>query len=316
MPQRTFYDAGVGVSTNRFDRLRGGAFGIGIDQNIKELYTFIATHYTEGDEIFLFGFSRGAYTVRSLAGMMQKTGLVRGNHAEIIDNAYKMYRDRSIKPSSKTATDFRAAHGDRVPIKLIACFDTVGSLGVPDMLPWPLSILSDEEKYRFHDTRLGDQVENAVHALSIDEDKRSFIPTLMTPSDGKSVGQVTELYMAGYHGGVGGGNAVEPLLAENAMRFMVDEIGRRGLGIKFDMDQIPNGGNINVEPSKRQTFIDGVLKFITGDAVRNVESVDRIHPWALDRFVKVGLWRPKALENLAAQIKDKVRGDGSSSDSS
>lgn len=151
------------------DRIFGGAFGYGIDKNIKELYTFLAMNYDEGDEIYLFGFSRGAYTVRSLAGMISVSGLVRRDKLQQIQEAYQNYREISNRNADK-AIQFREANGETVPIKLVSCFDTVGSLGVPGLS----SFLGMFRKnwYHFHDTTVGAHIQNAIHCVSIDEDRK------------------------------------------------------------------------------------------------------------------------------------------------
>ena len=89
--QLVMYDRGIGTG-GAADRLLGDAFGDGIDQNIEELYTFLALNYVAGDEIYMFVFSRGAYTVRSLAGMIDSVGLVRRDSLDQIKNAYELYR--------------------------------------------------------------------------------------------------------------------------------------------------------------------------------------------------------------------------------
>lgn len=166
--QVVFYDSGVGTQ-GAVDKIMGGGLGEGIDINIKELYTFLALNYDDGDEIYLFGFSRGSYTVRSLAGLMYESGLVRRDHIQYVHEAYELYRLNEDVESEK-AVNFRQAHGERVPIKLMVCFDTVGSLGLPFDGPSFMDRFS-KERYQFHDTKLNPMIENAIHMLSIDEDR-------------------------------------------------------------------------------------------------------------------------------------------------
>ena len=151
--QLVMYDRGIGTG-GAADRLLGDAFGDGIDQNIEELYTFLALNYVAGDEIYMFVFSRGAYTVRSLAGMIDSVGLVRRDSLDQIKNAYELYR-ADVPGNADSAAEresFRSLHGDRVPIKCMVCFDTVGSLGIPESLGW-LNGLT-RSRYEFHDTKL------------------------------------------------------------------------------------------------------------------------------------------------------------------
>lgn len=180
--QLVFYDAGIGTDNGVLDRAMGGVFGAGIDKNIIQLYTFLALNYEDGDEIYMFGFSRGAYTVRSVAGMMSVVGLVRRKDVQNIQEAYDLYRNRSLDdPDPKACQEFRAKFGTHPPIKLLMCFDTVGSLGLPFAgLPGAF----DSKKYRFHNITLNDQIENAIHCLSVGEQtfgmsniSRSYNPT-------------------------------------------------------------------------------------------------------------------------------------------
>lgn len=167
-PQISFYDAGVGTRfTSPVDLLLGGAFGRGIDENIIQLYSFLALNYNPGDEVYMFGYSRGAYTVRSLIGLINIAGLVKRNHIGFVDEAYAMYQ-RKPGVDSEEAVKFRMEHGQTIPIKCLVCFDTVGALGIPGIFP---ALFQKEliNKYQFHDTRLSKNVEHAVHAVSIEE---------------------------------------------------------------------------------------------------------------------------------------------------
>jgi uncharacterized protein (DUF2235 family) len=157
------YDNGIGTNGHTFNRVSGGLFGMGMDQKIMELYSFLAMNYHDGDEVYLFGFSRGAYTVRSLGGLINHSGLVRRGQFQFVRQAYEMYRSRN-DPEGTVATLFRSEHGGRIPISLIACFDTVGDLGIP-----PGRVQFDLERYQFHNTKLAASVENGIHILSIDE---------------------------------------------------------------------------------------------------------------------------------------------------
>lgn len=128
--QVLYYDSGVGTG-GAVDQVVGGAMGMGIDVNIKEIYIWLACNYDAGDEIYMFGFSRGSYTVRSLAGFIYNCGLVRQAEIPHVSKAYQMYRSRGLSPNNPVVGAFRMEHsfrenvGDRVPIKLLACFDTV-----------------------------------------------------------------------------------------------------------------------------------------------------------------------------------------------
>jgi uncharacterized protein (DUF2235 family) len=115
-----FYNQGVGTSS--FDHLLGGAFGVGLSQRIKDAYLFIIETFAVDDELFLFGFSRGAYTARSLAGLIRNSGVLRSQYASRLDDAYELYRDRSdvTHPRSTQAQLFRATATNRAS-DLSAC---------------------------------------------------------------------------------------------------------------------------------------------------------------------------------------------------
>lgn len=186
IPQIVFYDEGVGTG-ERLDQITGGAFGWGIDQNIQDAYRFLCLNYDRGDEIYLFGFSRGAYSVRSLAGLLAYSGLLTRNNIRMAPEAYNLYRRRDINSRHPDAIQFRSEYsfgeerlGNRVPIKLLGCWDTVGALGLPDQIPI-FSQLTNQ-KYKFHNTNLSSIIEHARHAVAIDETRQVFDVTPMSIS--------------------------------------------------------------------------------------------------------------------------------------
>src|SRR5271165_173328 len=130
------YDDGVGATGSIFDELLGGAFGEGLFAKIKEGYTKIAHDYLDGDQVFLFGFSRGAYTARSVAGMLACCGLPTNLTQQAIDDAFDTYRQL---PQSQERAAAKAAlktnYGNRpVEIAMVGLWDTVGSLGIPSLI--------------------------------------------------------------------------------------------------------------------------------------------------------------------------------------
>lgn len=128
--QRFYYDPGVG--TSKFQRFFGGAFGYGLSKNLREGYDWLARRYSEGDEIWIFGFSRGAYTARSLVGMIRKCGLVHVVTPGLLDKAESIYRNRDWHPDSEVCTEFKERFSRQPRIHFIGVWDTVGALGVPE----------------------------------------------------------------------------------------------------------------------------------------------------------------------------------------
>lgn len=227
-PQIIYYDQGVGTG-NILDRYSGGAFGNGIEDNIKDAYRFLIGNYEFGDEIFLFGFSRGAFTVRSIAGMVRKCGVLGREHVEHYSEAFDLYRSE-YRPTDEKALKFRkdysVGNGADIKIKLIGVWDTVGALGIP--LRGLRSLTND--KHQFHDTELSGVVEYAYHALAIDERRAPFEPTLWMykPKPGQTIEQT---WFCGVHSDVGGGYP-ERGLSEITLEWMMQKA--QGAGLKFD----------------------------------------------------------------------------------
>ena len=207
-----WYDEGVGTVWH--DRLGGGLFGFGLSKNIAQGYQFLVNNYEDGDEIYLLGFSRGAYTARSLSGLIRKIGLLKKDQPPVPEpednqalvDGYKLYRERDHTPDSQTAEEFRTNHSSRiVKIKLIGVWDTVGSLGIPVEF---LDMLND--RYKFLDVKLSGIIEHAFHAVAIDEHRKIFDVTLWN-SEPKESQEVEQVWFAGAHSDVGGGSNLPPL---------------------------------------------------------------------------------------------------------
>lgn len=245
IPQVVFYDDGVGTGYLAVDRFLGGAVGLGIDENILEAYRFLCMNYCPGDEIYLFGFSRGSYTVRSLGGLISRVGLMRQDQLDRLWKAYKLYRTE--KPNEQQNPEayqafmatIKAFQQDycvpyKVKIKLLACWDTVGSLGIPQILPlmplkWLLETIFDL-KHSFHDTKLSSIVEHAIHAIAINEDRFVFDVTPMDlPPNSQT--KLEQCWFIGNHGCCGGGT--RPLSAINFV-WVVETMKEMKLPLKLD----------------------------------------------------------------------------------
>jgi uncharacterized protein (DUF2235 family) len=230
-PQLLHYQAGVG--TRRWEHLVGGGFGVGLSRNVKDCYRFVVDNYAPGDELYFFGFSRGAYTARSIVGLVRNAGILRPEHRDRIEEAYTLYRDprRDSEPSGIAARLFRRSFShDEVEVQFVGVWDTVGALGIPidGFRPPVLSRL-----WGFHDTRLSRYVRNAFHAVAIDERRGPFKPTLweaQADAEGQTLEQV---FFAGVHCDVGGGYR-EPELSEIPLLWMAEKARGCGLGLKPD----------------------------------------------------------------------------------
>ena len=245
--QLKFYETGVGSSVyDKLDNILGGIKGFGIDDKIKNLYSFLVLNYEPEDEIFLFGFSRGAYTVRSVAGFILTCGILKPENIHLIDKAYELYRDRNdyTKPSSDYMTAFRSKYAieDISPVKFIGVWDTVGSLGIP------LSFYRKHNaaKYKFHDVKLGTHIEHAYHAVAVDERRSSFQPTLWELSKDSSHQKVEQRWFSGVHCNIGGGYK-ETGLSDLALNWMIEKA--RNAGLTIDCPSLLNNEFYNYKPS-------------------------------------------------------------------
>jgi uncharacterized protein (DUF2235 family) len=208
-----------GVGTGSLDRLQGGLLGAGLDDDIREAYSFIEAHHrSDDDRIHLIGYSRGAFAARSLAGMIAKCGMIAPTdlHTEAV---FARYRDTAApglremqtgEIPARTAEDqLVLARSRLVRIRFIGVFDTVGSLGIPGGIGRVLN----RRRYQFHDTRLSGLVDLACHAVAIDEHRKQFAPTLWTsvpiPIPAHPT-RVEQRWFVGDHQNVGGGGTAAP----------------------------------------------------------------------------------------------------------
>ena len=228
-PQIVYYSSGVGTGGSRLERLLGGAFGIGLEAGIVDAYRFLALNYRPGDDIYVFGFSRGAYTARSMIGMINAVGLLtpEGVAANKLPDAMALYRARGNGTDAERAERIRAFRegchpAAAVPIRFLGVFDTVGALGVPGF---------SGRKYRFHDVHLSDNVLRARQALALAERRRIFAPCLW----GGTHPDMQQWWFDGAHTDVGGGYP-ESAIADETLRWMVTEAHRSGL--RFDLRRI------------------------------------------------------------------------------
>lgn len=232
--QIVFYHDGLGTSGG-LDKITGGAFGQGIEGNIRNLYRSIVYNFEPGDEIYMFGFSRGAFTVRSLAGFMNCVGLVDKDDDYYVPELYACYEKgfrpntpewRNAFPHSQGFQKLRIGERDLrtcPPIRFIGVWDTVGALGAPG---W-LGKFINKNKYVYHDVGLHPTIENAYHALAIDEQRKPFTPNLWTRPEGWA-GKLEQAWFAGVHSNIGGSYNPDGL-ANEALHWIVEKAEALGL---------------------------------------------------------------------------------------
>jgi uncharacterized protein (DUF2235 family) len=210
--QIVYYHPGVGTG-NGLDRLIGGGTGVGLARNVRDAYAFLVNNFQAQDEIFLFGFSRGAYTARSLAGLIGTIGLLpKQSMGDFLDAwaYYKLTREQRRPYETTFEQRFRGRRSD-VPVKCLGVWDTVGSLGIPTdgLFGW---LHPCRSVYQFLDVELGAHVEHAFQALAIDEKRSAFRPAVWQPARqpvrGAPVQTVRQVWFAGVHSDCGGGYPV------------------------------------------------------------------------------------------------------------
>ncbi|MDZ7608226.1 MAG: DUF2235 domain-containing protein [Cyclobacteriaceae bacterium] len=232
IPQQVFYDWGIGSYHNQ---VIGGATGRGIHKNIMDNYRYIVQNYSPGDDLYFFGFSRGAYTVRCLSGLIYNCGILKRPDEPLIQKAFDHYKrsGAAYAPGGEESIKFRAAHShESRDVKFIGVWDTVGALGIP------LSFLGMfEDKDEFYDTKIGRNVLIARHALAIDEHRADFEATIWNKKDNLDIKQV---WFAGAHSDIGGSykpDANGSSLSDNALGWMIREAQKADLTIEQHLHQ-------------------------------------------------------------------------------
>lgn len=223
--QIAFYDPGLGTGGRR---LLGSITGMGISRNILQCYRFIFEHYVAGDAIFLFGFSRGAATVRSLSGFLHLFGVLPRSRPELIERAYGIYRTRNRERRVQQASDLVADEKNlRARIRFLGVWDTVAALGVPLRA---MDVLLDHTRifrHRFHDLSLSPSVERACQALAVDDERRTFHPVLWNTKI-QAHQHMKQVWFPGMHTDVGGGYR-DHALADLALEWIAREATHAGL---------------------------------------------------------------------------------------
>ncbi len=294
--QVTFYHPGLG-SAGGFDALGAGAFGLGIDREIQTLYRFLVLNHSPGDEVFFFGFSRGAYAVRSCIGMLRNVGLLERQLEAQIPDAYHVYRTH-WGPDADNALRFREGRSRELRVRFLGVWDTVGALGIPlDLFPG-----FDATRHRFHDTTMSRIVDHACHALAIDERRAAYAPTLWKTRTDRS--RTEQAWFSGAHGDVGGGPR-EAGLSYISLEWMITQAERAGLGVdRVALDALMQTDNSEV----LHTHIPLPMRLL-GTAWRPIGTTnadETLHPSAEQRYLHHAAYRPRNLRDFLAR-DDQIR---------
>lgn len=306
--QITYYQWGVGSAGWR-DKLTGGAFGDGLEQNIEHAYRFLVHNYEPGDEVLLFGFSRGAFTARSLAGLIAACGILRKEHSALIDTAYNSFHgiDESCDPA-----DLKRRYSHDASIEFLGVWDTVGLMGVPRnrilksleyYSTWPfrrrwvrsaaakvtpnfLKRLSSEtveviedhrhvfplDHHAFHDSRISPLVKRAFHALAIDEKRPTYEPNLWLDDVGEN--QVVEQrWFAGTHSDVGGGG--NGPIAARTMRWIVGE-AIQSCQLEVEESFWSEVISESLQPGRVSNSPDGFMGWLLGVGMKEDRKINQL----------------------------------------
>lgn len=326
VPQFSIYLRGVGTAGSRLDRLIAGATGAGIEDIIRTAYLFLAQNYVPAhkddtgkdvpaDEIFLFGYSRGAYAARSMTGLLGSAGLLKRQSLGHLPTAWSYYRDfkkRSPQDFVRRYAKKKIETHEEVAVNFLGVWDTVGALGIPVGLLGEISGLI----HGFHDTSPSRIVKHGAQALAIDEHRDEFVPTLWTGSapTGSTIEQV---WFAGSHGDVGGGYT-DRELADIPLLWMIDRAKSAGLQVdETTPGLLPQAAALNVlgpthDPRQGWSVKDRLTPTIRSVCEQNV-AVDlmerlyrplgpdrkplktineHVHWSAIERYGKLGLLSP------------------------
>jgi len=297
--QVVYYHDGVGTR-GPLDSFSGGAFGSGMEGNIRDLYRFIVYNYEEGDELYLFGFSRGAFTVRSLAGFMHKVGLVGKEGDYYVPEIYACYESNKGPGSEEWKQAFhRIRSEDQRPcpaIRFIGVWDTVGALGAPGFL----GQVFNRKKYQYHDVGLNTAIQNAVHALAIDERRKPFAPSLWARPAGWG-GQLVQAWFAGVHSNVGGGYAPDGL-ANEALHWIVEHAER--LGLEFDHEYLKHFTPcFNSELKDSMSAMYRAMGPYVRPVGKQISDGETVHQSAMDRMkLPACEYNPENLKQCIASV--------------
>lgn len=301
--QIAYYDPGLGTD---WRKITGMLNGRGISKNILDCYRFIFENYKADDQIYLFGFSRGAATVRSLSGFIHLFGVLPVSRADLLEQAFKIYRINDKDRRKEKADAFIAKHHTMwCKIKFLGVWDTVAALGLP--IKFGGALMDKFFPHKFHSFDLSDSVEFARQALSIDEERKSFHPVLWNPIENDTKLRMKQIWFCGVHSDVGGGYE-EDDLSNISLKWMIQEATAKDLII---YEKAPAYQKLLASNPDVNGMMHNELKVFPGKLMkrmkRNWDNSTHGEPWLHETVFK----RSKSNENAddpkySAWIFDKV----------
>ncbi len=353
--QQVFYVLGVGtgrgsnVIARKLDRIAGGALGWGLVENIEDAYRSLVFCYEPGDEIYIFGFSRGAYTARSLAGLLRSCGIPPRENVGRIGEAIARYRSRKPNTHPDDPESFLFRHGFapytatsekewnwrvktkpgmcvQLDVKYLGVWDTVGALGVPGY--WMTAPLFNKS-HEFHDADLSSMVKSARHAVAIDEKRKTFPPAMWSDKldamNRKAIGVAPDApldpttrdtwpyrqeWFPGDHGSVGGGGDRQGLSS-----FTFDWIaeGARAVGLSMHdpaLEKVRDVRNIR-EALINKSSVGLMTRLMRMRAVDRDGPAHAVHvsQTTLDRVACDPGYQPGTLSKVLAKLQEQITRD-------
>ncbi len=336
-PQIAFYDDGIGTEELKVLKMLGGGLGLGLGRNVRQLYSMLCRTYEPGDNIFLFGFSRGAYTMRILARLITRCGVINckpGSGAENnlddgqlkarVDKAYKVFRKHHFrrfgrKPDSPDGAMVELRHWleekgqgkpllyDDVHVKVLGLWDTVSAIGLPFAgMTWIWNSLIFP--FRFADETLDPLVDKACHALAIDDERKTFHPEVWQEKDEKNPERIEQAWFAGVHSNVGGGYPKQgmSLVSLDWMMTNAEEHGLRF--IKSMRENYRDLQNVNDKLYNSRAGLAAYFHYKPRDIARICREkgvAPRIHSSVFERFLDTGeAYAPGNLPSRFEIVKD------------
>ena len=292
--QVSFYDPGVGtfdpngpdyssgllgdISSFLSTNIGGGAHGYGIVQNIEDAYRYLMATYRKNDKVYLFGFSRGAFTAQAVAGMLNKVGLLYPHNGNLVPYALRIYLK---KGNPRIAREFKATMARPCKPRMIGVWDTVKSLG-------------DNHEDDFFYRNTADNCRYGYHAVSIDERREDFVPSLW-----KKRKNVEQVWFPGVHSDVGGGYARDGL-ANAALRWMIRKAG--DCGVAFQDDRVEE-----FVPDVTQEWNESYEGkwLVRGAERREIPDGAKVHASALERRQGRTDYDPPNLPDNHVRVTDR-----------
>ena len=299
--QIAHYVIGIASTVGETAQFLKGAVGLGVGDRIRRAYELLSTDYEPGDEVFLFGFSRGAFEARSLGGFITLFGVAKSVKDFPFDKAWSLYRTRAARRSETALAEVRGAAHYPVSIKCVGVWDTVGNIGNPFSSSGLIGRMVN-----FHDTRLSENIDVGLHALSIDEVRGPFRPALWSLPKHQALPQhqhVEQVWFAGTHADVGGGFR-ETGLSDVALLWMAQQVAAT-TGLAFDVDELAKSTRPDPLGAQHTSATGSIFRWSRlFPFVRLVkQAMDGISPL---RRMLFGSWRTSKIPNGHVVVNESI----------